>query len=148
MKLAVIYDSKTGNTKQAAGWITEGMNSVAGVEAAAFSIESVDEEFVREAKGVVVGSPSYAAEMTPAIHDWLLSSGGKVELAGKLGGGFATVQFTHGGGETGSGYRRASVIRDFVYLQQSVRTDNPGHVFCRGQGWEIYILQDAWSFWN
>ena len=100
MKLAVIYDSKTGNTKQAAGWITEGMNSVAGVEAAAFSIESVDEEFVKEAKGVVVGSPSYAAEMTPAIHDWLLSSGGKVELAGKLGGGFATVQFTHGGGET------------------------------------------------
>ena len=27
MKLAVIYDSRTGNTRQAAEWITEGMNS-------------------------------------------------------------------------------------------------------------------------
>lgn len=38
MKLAVIYDSKTGNTKQAAEWIAEGMNEVDGVEAQAFSI--------------------------------------------------------------------------------------------------------------
>ena len=29
MKLAVIYDSKTGNTKQAADWIIEGMRKVA-----------------------------------------------------------------------------------------------------------------------
>ena len=28
MKLAVIYDSKTGNTQKAAEWIAEGMNEV------------------------------------------------------------------------------------------------------------------------
>ena len=99
MKLAVIYDSKTGNTKQAAEWIAEGMNTVSGAEAAEFSILEVDEDFVREAKGVVIGAPSYAAQLTPDMHAWLLASGGKLGFGGKLGGAFATVQFTHGGGE-------------------------------------------------
>lgn len=98
MKLAVIYDSKTGNTKQAAEWIAEGMNSVSDVEAKAFSIAEVDEDFVKEAKGVAIGSPSYAAQMTPDMHSWLLMKTGNLEFAGKLGGAFATEQFTHGGG--------------------------------------------------
>lgn len=45
MKLAVIYHSETENTKQAAEWIADGMNEVSGVEARAFSIEKVDENF-------------------------------------------------------------------------------------------------------
>ena len=99
MKLAVIYDSKTGNTKQAAEWILEGMLETEGVEVQAFSIQEVDEEFVKEAKGVVIGSPSYAAAMTPDLHSWLLSRGRAIGLGGKLGGAFATEQFTHGGGD-------------------------------------------------
>lgn len=98
MKLSVIYDSKTGNTQQAAEWIAEGMNDVENVEARAFAIDSVDEEFVKESKGVVIGCPSYAATMTPALHAWLLPSFEKLGLAGKLGGAFATEQYTHGGG--------------------------------------------------
>ncbi|MCR5100076.1 MAG: flavodoxin domain-containing protein [Butyrivibrio sp.] len=99
MKLAVIYDSKTGNTKMAAEWITEGMGEVADVEAKAFFIDSVDEDFVKESKGVVVGSPSYAALMTPDIHSWMMNNGGKLGFGGKLGGAFATEQYTHGGGD-------------------------------------------------
>ncbi len=99
MKLAVVYDSKTGNTRQAAEWIAEGMNQVEGAEAKAYSIQEVDEEFVKEAKGIVVGSPSYAATMTPDMHQWLFAATGKLGVAGKLGGAFATEQFTHGGGE-------------------------------------------------
>ena len=99
MKLAVIYDSKTGNTKQAAEWIVCGMMAVEGVEAKAFHIDSVDEDFVKESKGVVIGSPSYCAQMTPAMHAWLMDKAEGMGLQGKLGGGFATVQFTHGGGE-------------------------------------------------
>ena len=38
MKLAVIYDSKTGNTKQAAEWIAQGMMLEEGVEAQTFHI--------------------------------------------------------------------------------------------------------------
>ena len=98
MKTAVLYDSKTGNTKQAAEWIVEGMNRVNDIDAKTFSIESIDEEFIRESKGIVVGSPSYAAQMTPNIHGWLLANAGKLGFAGKLGGAFATEQYTHGGG--------------------------------------------------
>ena len=99
MKLAVIYDSRTGNTKQAAEWIACGMRSVEGVEAEAFHIGAVDEGFVNESRGVVIGSPSYCALMTPAMHAWLLEKASNLKLAGKLGGAFATVQYTHGGGE-------------------------------------------------
>ena len=100
MKFAVIVDSRTGNTRQAADWIVEGMNAVDGAEAKAFTIPEVDEEFVKEACGVVIGSPSYAAQMTPELHAWMMSAAGKLGFAGKLGGAFATEQFTHGGGDT------------------------------------------------
>ena len=100
MKLAVIYDSKTGNTRQAAEWIAEGMNQAENTEAKAFSIHAIDEDFVKECKGIVIGSPSYAAQLTPDLHAWMLASGGALGFAGKLGGAFATEQFTHGGGET------------------------------------------------
>lgn len=100
MKLAVIVDSKTGNTRQAADWIVQGMNQVEDMEAKAFTIPGVDEDFVKEARGIVIGSPSYAAQMTPDLHTWMMGSTGNMGFAGKLGGAFATEQFTHGGGET------------------------------------------------
>ncbi|MCR4596646.1 MAG: flavodoxin domain-containing protein [Lachnospiraceae bacterium] len=109
MKLAVIYDSKTGNTKQAAEWIAEGMRGTSGIETGTFSIGDVDEQFVKEAKGVVIGSPSYAAAMTPDLHAWLLGNGGKLGFGGKLGGAFATEQFTHGGA--------GKVIQDILTIE-------------------------------
>lgn len=99
MKLSVIYDSRTGNTEKAAEWIAEGMNSVPGAEARIFAIQSADEAFIRESKGVVIGSPSYCALMTPDLHAWMLGTAMKLEMAGKLGGAFATEQYTHGGGD-------------------------------------------------
>ncbi len=98
MKLAVIYDSKTGNTRQAAEWIAEGIEKE-GCSGRAFSIEDVDASYVNEAKGIVIGCPSYAALMTPDMRRWLLESASKLDMAGKLGGAFATEQYTHGGAE-------------------------------------------------
>ncbi len=98
MKLAIIYHSKTGNTKMAGEWIADGMNEVEGVEAKAFSLDALDEDFIKEAKGIVVGSPSYLALMTPELHSFLLNSAKKLGFAGKLGGAFATEQYTQGGG--------------------------------------------------
>ena len=63
------------------------------------NIDNINEGFVKEAKGVVIGSPSYAAAMTPDMHAWLLGKTGRLGLAGKLAGAFATEQYTHGGGE-------------------------------------------------
>ncbi len=99
MKLSVLFDSKTGNTELAAGWIAEGMREAEGVEANIFNISSVDADFVKESKGVVIGCPSYAAGVTPDMRSWLLGSAGRLGLAGKLGGAFATAQYTHGGAE-------------------------------------------------
>ena len=99
MKLAVIYDTKTGNTKKAAKWIVEGMKKAGDVEAKAFSLEDVDYTFVSQAKGLVLGCPVYGALMTPAMRTWLMESGMKLKVAGKLGGAFATAQFTHGGAD-------------------------------------------------
>ena len=99
MKLAVIYDSKTGNTRQAAEWIAEGMRQIQGVDACSFGLQEVDEPFVTAARGVVIGCPSYAALMTPALREWLFTEAGKLSMAGKLGGAFATEQYTHGGGD-------------------------------------------------
>ena len=98
MKLAVIYDSVTGNTRQAGEWIAEGMNRIPGVEARSYPISGVDEGFVSEAMGAVIGCPAYMAAMTPDMRSWLMKAG-SLNLAGKLGGAFATEQYTHGGGE-------------------------------------------------
>ena len=99
MNLAVIYDSITGNTKMAAEWIISGMNEMTGVNAKSFPIQTVDEEFVSTAKGIVIGSPSYASQMTPEMHTWLLKTGAKLPFAGKLAGAFSTQQYTDGGGD-------------------------------------------------
>ena len=99
MKLAVLYDSKSGNTKQAAEWIAAGMGEAEGVEARAYQIGQEDADFVREARGAVIGCPVYAALMTPDMRTWLMGAGGKYAMAGKLGGAFATARFVYGGSE-------------------------------------------------
>ena len=101
MKMAVIYHSVTGNTKHMGDLIVKGMNSIEGVEAQAFPIEAVDAEFVKEAKCVVFGSPIYAAHITGQMMQYLLSDAGKLNLAGKLAGAYATAQYVHGGAELG-----------------------------------------------
>ena len=62
MKLAIIYHTETGNTKKAAEFVLKGMQRVEGIEAKAFSIDAVDEAYVKEAKGVVFGAPTYYAD--------------------------------------------------------------------------------------
>ena len=54
---------------------------------------------MKEARGAVIGCPVYAALMTPDMRSWLMGAGGKYAMAGKLGGAFATEQYTHGGAE-------------------------------------------------
>lgn len=101
MKMAVIYHSVTGNTKNMGERIVEGMNSVQGVEAKSFCIEDVDTAFVKEATCVVFGSPIYAAHITGQMMNYLLAEAGKLGLAGKLAGAYATAQYVHGGAELG-----------------------------------------------
>ena len=97
IKLAVIYDSKSGNTKAAASAIAAGMTSVEGIEAKIFSINEVDESYIEESCGIVFGSPTYMAGPTADFYTWFEKDAGKLKLAGKLGGAFATGRYIHGG---------------------------------------------------
>lgn len=101
MKMAVIYHSVTGNTKNMGNLIAEGMNSLEHVEAKCFPIEAVDNAFVKECACVVFGSPIYAAHISFQMTDYMQKEAGKLSLAGKLTGAYATAQYVHGGGELG-----------------------------------------------
>ena len=100
MKLAIIYHTRTGNTKLGAEWIAEGMNRIEGAEVRVFNIdEPVDEDFVKESCGVVFGTPTYSSNMSAELRMWLQNNAGRIGLGGKMGGAFATEQYTHGGAE-------------------------------------------------
>ena len=101
MKLTVLYHSVTGNTKQIAEAVAEGMKSIESVESLTFPIEEIDEEWIKESKCVVLGTPIYYASVSGAVKCFLESPCRKYKLAGKLGGAFATANYVHGGGELG-----------------------------------------------
>lgn len=101
MKMTVLYHSKTGNTKQMAEVIVEGIQTVEGVEAKAFPIEAIDEAWAKESKCIILGSPTYMASVCGTIKSWLEGPCKKYNLPGKIGGAFATADYIHGGGELG-----------------------------------------------
>jgi NAD(P)H dehydrogenase (quinone) len=99
MKMSVLYYSKSGNTEKMAQIIAAGMETVEGVEAKAFSLEEADEAWVRESRCVAVGTPTYMADLSGQVKVWMEGPFRKYELAGKLGGAFATADYIHGGAE-------------------------------------------------
>lgn len=99
MKLAVIYDSKTGNTSAMAECICEGMRAVEGVEAKAFNYKEIDMDFTKGCSGFVFGCPTYMAGPTADFYEFLERDMKKLGVGGKLGGVFATEQYIHGGAD-------------------------------------------------
>ena len=101
MKMSVIYYSKTGTTKEMAEVIVSGMEIVEGVEARSFSIDAIDEAWVKESKCVIVGTPIYMASVTAVLKEWLENGARELGLNDKIGGAFATAAYVHGGAELG-----------------------------------------------
>lgn len=99
MKLAIVYDSKSGNTAKMGEYIIEGIQSVEGAEAKAFHIDEVDAEYVCDSEALIVGTPTYNGYLTAKLKAWLEKGPGKLNLAGKIGGAYATAGYVHGGGE-------------------------------------------------
>lgn len=99
MKMSVLYYTRTGHTRQMAECIVRGMAEQPGVEARAFSIDQVDEDFVRDSRCVILGTPTYFASTAAEVKTWLDTASKKLNLAGKLGGAFATEDYLHGGGD-------------------------------------------------
>lgn len=99
MQISIIYDSKTGNTAKAAQYIIEGIEKVEGIYGKAFHIDNIDETYVKESCSLIVGSPTYNGYLSGKLKIWLESGLTKLNVAGKLGGAFATAAFIHGGGD-------------------------------------------------
>ena len=59
MKLMVLYDSKTGNTKRMAEVIAEGMKRIPDTQVKVCSIADVDETWAAESSCIVLGTPTY-----------------------------------------------------------------------------------------
>ena len=96
MKLAVVYHSETGNTRRMAELIADGARRLDGVEAAIMAVEGLDRDFLREAQVVVLGCPTYEGSPSWQMKRFLDTV--DVDLAGKLGGAFASQNWPGGGG--------------------------------------------------
>ena len=99
MRLAIVYDTKTGNTAKMAEYLIEGFTAVDGAEAKAFPITAVDEEYVKASDALIIGTPTYNGYLTARMKAWLENAPAKLNVAGKLGGAYATAAFIHGGGD-------------------------------------------------
>lgn len=77
--------------------IVEGLEKVDGIEAKSFLYSNLDFEFVKESRGIILGSPTYSANISPDFYNFIMNEAKELGFSGKLGGVFATEQFVHGG---------------------------------------------------
>jgi NAD(P)H dehydrogenase (quinone) len=101
MFVLVLYYSKSGNTRKLAEQVTEGVRSVAGVDAVMKSSQEVTKEDFVNAAGIIAGSPVYfgvmAADLKRVFDEFI---GVRNKMEGKVGAAFATSSFWSGGNET------------------------------------------------
>lgn len=98
MKIAVLYHSQTGNTKEIAELIGEGINEVEGVEYKCMNIDNVDDQYINESNAVIFGCPTYYGDFSWQFKKWFDEYKG-CKFNGKLGATFATENFLGGGAD-------------------------------------------------
>lgn len=100
-RVLVVYYSRTGHTEQMARGVAEGIKRVPRVTAITRKISEVTREELQAADGIVLGCPTYFAnlpgEMKTALDDWNWKW--KVDFTDKVGGAFATAGGQVGGQE-------------------------------------------------
>ena len=98
VRVLIAYHSVRGTTEQMANAVAEGARQVPGTVVVVRRVEKVTKEDLQAADGIILGSPTYfaniAGKMKVAIDDWNWKL--KVDFTDKVGGAFAT-----GGGQTG-----------------------------------------------
>ena len=96
MKIAIVYHSETGNTERMAELVKEGCESVSGVEARSMSVDETDGDYIRDAKAVIFGCPTYEGSCSWQLKKFLDTE--PPPLGGKLAGVFASQNWPGGGG--------------------------------------------------
>ena len=93
-KVLIAYYSRTGNTKQMAEYIAEGVR-ISGHEAELKEISAIkSEKEMKDYDAYVFGCPTYHRDMTNNMKTFLFLAQ-KAKLEGKLGGAFGS--YTHSG---------------------------------------------------
>ena len=98
VRVLVAYHSRRGNTEKMAQGAAEGARQVPRVAVTLKKVEDVTKEDLQAAHGIVLGAPTYYANipgtMKTVIDDWAWKM--KVDFTDKVGGALAT-----GGDQTG-----------------------------------------------
>lgn len=146
-RVAVIYHSESGNTRQMADLIVEGAESVEGVEARAMSIDEVDKDFVESAHAVIFGSPTYEGTMSWQMKRFIDESG--IRFRGKLGGCFASQNWPGGGGASFAEMTIIAglLVRGMMVYSGGITEGEPflhfGAVSARAPEEELYAMRCA-----
>lgn len=99
MKVAIVYYSKSGNTQKASETIKKGLLENEKItDVKLMTVDEIDKEYLKEAKGIIFGTPTYYANMSWQLKKWFDEC--PVKLEGKLGACFATCNGFGGGSET------------------------------------------------
>ena len=93
-KVAVVYDSKHGNTQRVAETIAEGMGEVEGLETLVSQFKEASLEQIAGSDVILIGSPNHIGKATRGIRKFI-NELAEADLEGKL----ATVFDTYVGGD-------------------------------------------------
>lgn len=100
-KIIIVYDSKTGNTKNMALEIAKGAEQASGIEVTVKKAKQTTLEDLLAADGIIMGSPTYYGGMSAKLKA-LLDASVKIhgKLKGKVGAAFTSSGSTSTGSET------------------------------------------------
>jgi len=135
VRILIAYHSRTGSTEKMAQGVAEGVRRVPGAVALIRRIGEVSKEDLQTADGIILGSPTYYAnipgEMKVIIDDWSWKM--KVDFTDKVGGAFATA----GGQEGGQQHVVVSLLLFMIHNRMVVagplyRNETTGSIWAEG----------------
>ena len=89
--ILIVYHSPDGHTKAMAEAVFEGAESVSGVAVKLLKTKDVEKQDLLSAEAVIVGSPVYNANITPAEQRFINSWPFDGRMKNKLGAAFVTA---------------------------------------------------------
>jgi NAD(P)H dehydrogenase (quinone) len=99
-KIAIIFDTKSGNTGKMAEFIASGVKE-GGVDTDIINVNDADVKSLPKYDGIIIGSPVYFGQPTSAIKNFIDKSIIHFrKLDGKVGGAFSSSGCIGGGNET------------------------------------------------
>ncbi|MBN1699275.1 MAG: NAD(P)H-dependent oxidoreductase [Spirochaetales bacterium] len=100
-KIAVLYDSQSGNTRTMAGLVREGALCVADTEVRLLRVNEADVNDLLWCDGIAAGSPTHAGLVSAAMKTFWDNAVKKVwgKIDGKIGCAFASSGGRGGGAE-------------------------------------------------